>query len=80
MGTIRAREFIYCANAAVNLSGKGIVSAGQMGNFYGELCNSRLFRISGPMAFSTHKYISDLLGDMTIDRRDDTQTMGGHRK
>ena len=45
MVMISCQKFIYCANAAVNLSGKGIVSAGQMGNFYGELCNSRLFRI-----------------------------------
>ena len=39
-------------------------------------CATLLYLGSGPGALSTHKYISELLGKMTIDTRHDGRSMG----
>ena len=41
-------------------------------------CAAVIYLGSGPASYSTHKYISDLLGEMTIDTREDSQTTGAH--
>lgn len=41
-------------------------------------CAVMIYLGSGPAAFSTHEYISKLLGEMTIDTRNDGVTTGSH--
>ena len=43
-----------------------------------ENCAVTIYMGSGPGAKSTHKYISELLGEMTIDVRNDGRTFGAH--
>lgn len=77
MGTIRARNLSIVPMLQSISQAKALFPQDKWEIFM-ENCATAVYLGSGPMAFSTHKYISDLLGDMTIDRRDDTQTMGGH--
>lgn len=48
-----------------------------MGNFYRKLCRAYLYGVV-PAAKSTHKFISELIGEMTIDVRNDGRTYGAH--
>ena len=41
-------------------------------------CATVVYLGSGPASFSTHEYISKLLGEMTIDTRTDGVTTGAH--
>lgn len=41
-------------------------------------CAVMMYLGSGPAAYSTHEYISKLLGEMTIDTRNDGVTTGMH--
>ncbi len=43
-----------------------------------ENCAAVVYLGSGPASYSTHKYISDLLGEMTIDTRTDGISKGSH--
>lgn len=41
-------------------------------------CAAVIYLGSGPASFSTHEYISKLLGDMTIDTREDSRSSGNY--
>lgn len=41
-------------------------------------CAAAIYLGSGRMDYSTHKYIADLLGEMTIDTRNDSHSTGMH--
>jgi type IV secretion system protein VirD4 len=79
MGTIRSRN-ISIVPILQSISQAKIIFPNEKWEVFMENCAAAIYLGSGPMAFSTHKYISELLGDMTIDTRNDNRQLGmqGH--
>ncbi|WP_334104141.1 VirD4-like conjugal transfer protein, CD1115 family [Muricomes intestini] len=75
MGTIRSRNMSIVPILQSVSQIKAIFPQDKWEIFM-ENCAAAIYLGSGPMAHSTHKYISDLLGDMTIDTRNDNRQLG----
>lgn len=77
MGTIRSRNMSIVPILQSVSQAKALFTQERWEVFL-ENCAVMLYLGSGPAAFSTHEYISKLLGEMTIDTRNDSVTMGSH--
>ena len=79
MGTIRGRNISIVPILQSIAQIKALFQQDKWEIFV-ENCAVTIYMGSGPGAKSTHKYISELLGEMTIDVRNDGRTFGGTRK
>lgn len=77
MGTIRSRNLSIVPILQSIAQIKAIFPQDKWEVFL-DNCAVMIYLGSGPAAFSTHEYISKLLGEMTIDTRNDGVTMGVH--
>lgn len=77
MGTIRSRNLSIVPLLQSVSQAKALFPQERWEVFL-ENCAVMIYLGSGPAAFSTHEYISKLLGEMTIDTRNDSVTMGMH--
>ena len=77
MGTIRSRNMSIVPILQSIAQIKAIFPQDKWEVFL-DNCAVMIYLGSGPAAFSTHEYISKLLGEMTIDTRNDGVTTGMH--
>ena len=77
MGTIRGRNMSIVPILQSIAQIKALFQQDKWEIFV-ENCAITIYMGSGPGAKSTHKYISELLGEMTIDVRNDGRTFGAH--
>lgn len=77
MGTIRSRN-ISIVPVLQSIAQIKAVFPQEKWEIFMDNCATVIYLGSGPASYSTHKYISDLLGEMTIDTREDSQTTGVH--
>lgn len=77
MGTIRSRNMSIVPILQSIAQIKAIFPQDKWEVFL-DNCAVMIYLGSGPAAFSTHEYISKLLGEMTIDTRNDGVTTGVH--
>ncbi len=77
MGTIRSRN-ISIVPVLQSIAQIKAVFPQDKWEIFMDNCAAVIYLGSGPASYSTHKYISDLLGEMTIDTREDSQTTGVH--
>lgn len=77
MGTIRSRNMSIIPMLQ-SISQIKTVFPQDKWEIFNENCAAVIYMGSGPTAYNTHKYISDMLGEMTIDKRDDDTSMGAH--
>ena len=77
MGTIRGRNISIVPILQSIAQIKALFQQDKWEIFV-ENCAVTIYMGSGPGAKSTHKYISELLGEMTIDVRNDGRTFGAH--
>lgn len=77
MGTIRSRN-ISIVPVLQSIAQIKSVFQQDKWEIFMDNCAAVIYLGSGPASYSTHKYISDLLGEMTIDTREDSQTTGTH--
>lgn len=75
MGTIRSRNLSIIPMLQSISQIKSIFPQDKW-EIFNENCAAVIYMGSGPTAYSTHKYISDMLGEMTIDKRDDDTSLG----
>lgn len=77
MGTIRGRNMSIVPILQSIAQAQALFPQNKWEIFV-ENCAVMVYLGSGPGAKSTHEYISKLLGDMTIDTRDDGRSFGSH--
>lgn len=77
MGTIRSRNMSIVPILQSIAQIKAVFPQDKWEVFL-DNCAVMIYLGSGPAAFSTHEYISKLLGEMTIDTRNDGVTTGMH--
>lgn len=77
MGTIRSRNMSIVPILQSVAQIKALFTQ-EKWEIFMENCAAVIFLGSGPAAYSTHEYISKLLGEMTIDTRDDGSSTGVH--
>ena len=77
MGTIRGRNMSIVPILQSIAQAQALFPQNKWEIFI-ENCAVMVYLGSGPGAKSTHEYISKLLGDMTIDTRDDGRSFGSH--
>lgn len=77
MGTIRSRNMSIIPMLQ-SISQIKTIFPQDKWEIFNENCAAVIYMGSGPTAYNTHKYISDMLGEMTIDKRDDDTSMGAH--
>lgn len=77
MGTIRSRNMSIIPMLQ-SISQTKTIFPQDKWEIFNENCAAVIYMGSGPTAYSTHKYISDMLGEMTIDKRDDDTSRGAH--
>lgn len=77
MGTIRGRNMSIVPILQSIAQAQALFPQNKWEIFV-ENCAVMVYLESGPGAKSTHEYISKLLGDMTIDTRDDGRSFGSH--
>jgi len=77
MGTIRSRN-MSIVPVLQSISQIKAVFPNEKWEIFLDNCATVVYLGSGPASFSTHEYISKLLGDMTIDTRTDGMTTGAH--
>lgn len=77
MGTIRSRN-LSIVPILQSIAQIKAVFPQEKWEVFLDNCAVMIYLGSGPAAFSTHEYISKLLGEMTIDTRNDGVTTGLH--
>lgn len=77
MGTIRSRN-LSIVPILQSIAQIKAVFPQEKWEVFLDNCAVMIYLGSGPAAFSTHEYISKLLGEMTIDTRNDGVTTGSH--
>ncbi len=77
MGTIRGRNMSIVPILQSIAQAKALFPQDKWEIFI-ENCAVLIYMGSGPAAKSTHKFISELIGEMTIDVRNDGRTYGAH--
>ena len=77
MGTIRSRN-LSIVPILQSIAQIKAVFPQEKWEVFLDNCAVMIYLGSGPAAFSTHEYISKLLGEMTIDTRTDGVTSGAH--
>ena len=77
MGTIRSRN-LSIVPILQSIAQIKAVFPQEKWEVFLDNCAVIIYLGSGPAAFSTHEYISKLLGEMTIDTRTDGVTSGAH--
>ena len=77
MGTIRSRN-MSIVPVLQSISQIKAVFPNEKWEIFLDNCATVVYLGSGPASFSTHEYISKLLGEMTIDTRTDGVTTGMH--
>lgn len=77
MGTIRSRN-LSIVPILQSIAQIKTVFPQEKWEVFLDNCAVMIYLGSGPAAFSTHEYISKLLGDMTIDTRNDGVTTGAN--
>ena len=77
MGTIRSRD-LSIVPILQSIAQIKAVFPQEKWEVFLDNCAVMIYLGSGPAAFSTHEYISKLLGEMTIDTRTDGVTSGAH--
>ena len=77
MGTIRGRNMSIVPILQSIAQAKALFPQDKWEIFI-ENCAVLVYMGSGPAAKSTHKFISELIGEMTIDVRNDGRTYGAH--
>lgn len=77
MGTIRGRNMSIVPVLQSAAQIKALFTQDKWEIFM-DNCAAVVYLGSGPASYSTHKYISDLLGEMTIDTRTDGISKGSH--
>ena len=75
MGTIRSRN-LSIVPILQSIAQIKTLFPNDKWEIFCENCAVMIYLGSGPSAFSTHEYISKLLGDMTIDKRTDGTSTG----
>lgn len=75
MGTIRARN-MSIVPVLQSISQIKAIFPQDKWEIFLDNCAVTIYLGSGPMSYPTHKYISDLLGEMTIDTRTDGSSTG----
>lgn len=77
MGTIRSRN-LSIVPILQSIAQIKAISPQDKWEVFLDNCAVMIYLGSGPAAFSNHEYISKLLGEMTIDTRNDGVTTGMH--
>lgn len=77
MGTIRSRN-LSIVPILQSIAQIKAVFPQEKWEVFLDNCAVMIYLGSGPAVFSTHEYISKLLGEMTIDTRNDGVTTGSH--
>ena len=77
MGTIRGRNMSIVPILQSIAQAKALFPQDKWEIFI-ENCAVLVYMGSGPAAKTTHKFISELIGEMTIDVRNDGRTYGAH--
>lgn len=77
MGTIRSRN-MSIVPVLQSISQIKAIFPNEKWEIFLDNCATVVYLGSGPASFSTHEYISKLLGEMTIDTRTDGVTTGAH--
>lgn len=77
LGTIRSRN-ISMVPVLQSISQIKSLFPNEKWEIFMDNCAAVIYLGSGPASFSTHEYISKLLGEMTIDTREDSSSKGSH--
>ena len=77
MGTIRSRN-LSIVPVLQSFAQIKAIFPNEKWEIFLDNCATMNYLGAGPASFSTHEYISKLLGDMTIDTRNDSVTTGNH--
>ena len=77
MGTIRSRN-LSIVPVLQSFAQIKAIFPNEKWEIFLDNCATMIYLGAGPASFSTHEYISKLLGDMTIDTRNDSVTTGNH--
>lgn len=77
MGTIRSRN-MSIVPVLQSISQIKAIFPNEKWEIFLDNCATVVYLGAGPASFSTHEYISKLLGEMTIDTRTDGVTTGAH--